>query len=68
MNPKIEVIKRNILTENGFEEFSQELKQFAEAHKVVNVSIAVVAKLAAGGAEAVIATILYEWKDNTINL
>jgi hypothetical protein len=48
MNPKIEVIKGNILTEHGFEEFSQELKQFAEAHKVVNVSI------------AVIATILYE--------
>ena len=31
MNPKIEVIKGNILTEQGFEEFRQNLKQFAEA-------------------------------------
>jgi hypothetical protein len=60
MNPKIEVIKGNIVTEQGFEEFRQNLKQFAEAHKVVNVSIAVIARLAAGGAEGVIATILYE--------
>jgi hypothetical protein len=60
MNPRIEVIKGNIITEQGFEEFRQKLNQFAENHKVVNVSIAVVARLAAGGAEGVIATVLYE--------
>ena len=60
MNPKIEVMKGNIVTEQGFEEFRQNLKHFAEAHKIVNVSIAVIARLAAGGAEGVIATILYE--------
>ena len=60
MNPKIEVLKGNIITEQGFEEFRQKLNQFAEAHKVVNVSIAVVARLAAGGAEGVIVTVLYE--------
>jgi hypothetical protein len=60
MNPRIEVIKGNIITEQGFEEFRQKLNQFAEAHKVVNVSIAVVARLAAGGAEGIIATVLYE--------
>ena len=60
MNPKIEVLKGNIITEQGFEEFRQKLNQFAEAHKVVNVSIAVVARLAAGGAEGVIVTVIYE--------
>jgi hypothetical protein len=37
-----------MITGNDFEKFSHKLKQFAEANRVVNVSI------------AVIATILYE--------
>lgn len=46
------VIKGNIVTEQGFEEFRQNLKR--------RPSKTVIARLAAGGAEGVIATILYE--------
>jgi hypothetical protein len=48
MNPKIEVIKGRMITEVDFEKFRHELKQFAEAHKVLNVSIAITATIAAG--------------------
>jgi hypothetical protein len=37
MNPKIEVIKWNLIEKQDIEKFHRELKQFAETHKVVNV-------------------------------
>ena len=48
MNPKIEVMKGRMITEVDFEKFRYELKQFAEARKVLNVSIAVTATTASG--------------------
>jgi hypothetical protein len=58
MNLKIEVIKGKIVTGNDFEKFRRELKQFAEAHKVVNVSTAIGSSMAE--ASTIVATILYE--------
>jgi hypothetical protein len=38
MNPKIEVLKWNVFGESAFGEFRDEIKRFAEVHKVINTS------------------------------
>jgi hypothetical protein len=58
LNPKIEVIKGKMVTENDFEKFRYKIKQFVEAHKVVNASTAIGSNTA--GVGIIVATILYE--------
>jgi hypothetical protein len=65
MNPKIEVIKWNLIEKQDIEKFHRELKQFAETHKVVNVSTA--ADYLMNGIRSIIVTILYEEEDKKIS-
>ena len=55
MNPQIEVIKGKVGLDKHLEKFRNELKQFAEAHKVINVSTTVDIQ-----GLVIYATILYE--------
>ena len=47
-----------MVTENDFEKFRYKIKQFVEAHKVVNASTAIGSNTA--GVGIIVATILYE--------
>jgi hypothetical protein len=63
MNPKIEVIEGALISDKDVEKFRHKMKQFAEVHKVINVSTAMTSGSRYGG-PAIVATILYEEVDN----
>ena len=59
MNPKIEIIKGKVGIDKHFEKFRHELKQFAETHRIVNISTTLDVQDG-----TLFATILYEEIDN----
>jgi hypothetical protein len=61
MNPKIEVMKWRMITDEDLEKYRSALKQFAEAHKIANVSTTV--SSTGNGASQMFVTILYEEVD-----
>lgn len=58
MNTKIEVMKWRMYNDKDLEKYRSELNQFAEAHKIVNVSTAV--SSTGNGSDYIFVTILYE--------